>query len=158
MRCQDVGVDDLAAMRLAIEEAQHAAAHDDVPIGAVVLSPEGEVIGRGRNRREVDGDPTAHAEILALREAGVNRRHWRLEGCTLVVTLEPCAMCAAAAVQARLARLVFGAPDPKAGAVVSLFELCDDERLNHRVPWTAGVLRERSEQLLGAFFAARRRG
>jgi tRNA(adenine34) deaminase len=151
-------VDDIAAMRLAIEEAQHAAAHDDVPIGAVVLSRDGEVIGRGRNRREIDGDPTAHAEILALREAGATLRSWRLDGCTLVVTLEPCAMCAAAAVQARLGRLVFGAPDPKAGAVVSLFELCDDQRLNHRVPWTAGVLRERSEELLRAFFEARRGG
>lgn len=158
MRCQDDGVDETAAMRLAIEEAQHAAAHDDVPIGAVVLSADGEVIGRGRNRREIDADPTAHAEILALREAGRAMGSWRLEGCTMVVTLEPCAMCAAAAVQARLARLIFGATDPKAGAVVSLFELCDDERLNHRVPWTAGVLRERCEALLKDFFEERRRG
>jgi len=157
MRCQDGGVDEIAAMRLAIEEAQHAASHDDVPIGAIVLSADGEVIGRGRNRREIDGDPTAHAEILALREAGQTLRSWRLDGCTLVVTLEPCAMCAAAAVHGRLGRLVFGATDPKAGAVVSLFELCDDQRLNHRVPWTAGVMRERCEELLRDFFDARRR-
>ncbi len=149
-------MDDIDAMQLALEEARHALAHDDVPIGAVVLDPSGEVIGRGRNRREVDRDPTAHAEILALREAGSARGGWRLDGCTLVVTLEPCAMCASAAVQARLGRVVFGATDPKAGAVVSLFELCDDERLNHRVPWTAGVLRDGCEQLLRAFFEGRR--
>lgn len=143
------------AMRLALEEARGAAAHGDVPIGAVLLDEAGAVIAQAGNRREQDEDVSAHAEILVLREAG-RRRGWRLGGCTLVVTLEPCAMCAAAIVQARLDRVVFAAPDPKAGAVVSLFELCDDRRLNHRVPWTAGVLRDEAEALLRGFFEARR--
>jgi tRNA(adenine34) deaminase len=143
-------------MEQAIAEAELAAAHDDVPIGAVVLRDD-EVLARTHNRREVDGDPTAHAEVLALRAAARTLGTWRLEGCTLYVTLEPCTMCAGASVLARIARLVFGADDPKAGAVGALYDIPRDPRLNHRVEVVRGIEAERCGELLTAFFAARRR-
>jgi tRNA(adenine34) deaminase len=143
-------------MREAIAEAELAAAHDDVPIGAVIVH-DGEVIARGHNRREADTDPTAHAEILALRGAARQLGSWRLEGCTLYVTLEPCTMCAGALVLARLDRLVFGADDPKAGAVGALYDVPRDPRLNHQVEVVRGVDAERCGDLLRSFFAARRR-
>ena len=142
-------------MRDALAEARAAIEHDDVPIGAVVVK-DGAIIARGRNRREVDEDPTAHAEILALRDAARATGHWRLEGCTLYVTLEPCFMCAGACVNARLERLVFAAPDPKAGAVGSLANVPADERLNHRPDVTSGVLADEAASLLRAFFRVRR--
>jgi tRNA(adenine34) deaminase len=142
-------------MRAAIAEAEAAAAHDDVPIGAVIVR-DGEVVGRGHNRREADQDPTAHAEILALREAARTLGSWRLDGCTLYVTLEPCAMCAGATVLARLPRLVFAADDPKAGAVGALWDIPRDERLNHRVEVIRGVLADECGALLRDFFEARR--
>jgi tRNA(adenine34) deaminase len=148
-------VDTDEAMRLAIDEARAALAHGDVPIGAVVLR-EGAVIASRHNERELAGDPTAHAEILALRDAAATVGHWRLSDCTLVVTLEPCVMCAGALVNARVGTLVYGATDPKAGAVVSLYEICADRRLNHRLPVTGGVHAEECGELLRAFFAARR--
>jgi tRNA(adenine34) deaminase len=151
---------DTAWMDAAIAEAELAAGHDDVPIGAVVVRTTGavaEVVGRGHNRREVDQDPTAHAEILALRETARSLGTWRLEGCTLYVTLEPCTMCAGALVLARLDRLVFGADDPKAGAVGALYDIPRDPRLNHRVEVTRGVEAERCGELLRSFFTARRR-
>lgn len=141
-------------MRLALAEALRAG--DDVPIGAVVLSPSGEVIGRGRNERELHGDPTAHAEIVAMREAARAVGEWRLEGCTLVVTLEPCTMCAGAIVNARIARLVFGASDEKAGAVGSLWDVVRDRRLNHRPEVVRGVLEAECAALLKEFFAQQR--
>ncbi len=140
-------------MRAALALAGEAAAHDDVPVGCVVVGPDGAIVGRGENRREVDADPTAHAEIVALRAAARALGTWRLEGCTAVVTLEPCAMCAGALVNARVGRLVFGAVDPKAGAVVSLFTIGNDARLNHRFAVTAGTLATESAALLQAFFA-----
>jgi tRNA(adenine34) deaminase len=143
-------------MDQAIAEAELAAAHDDVPIGAVVVR-DGELLARAHNRREVDQDPTAHAEILALRDAARALGTWRLEGCTLVVTLEPCTMCAGALVLARLDRLVFGADDPKAGAVGALYDIPRDPRLNHQVEVVRGVEAERCGELLRSFFAARRR-
>ena len=147
-----------AAMRLALSEASAAAAHGDVPVGAVVLDENGEVIASAHNRREIDDDPLAHAEMLALRQARDGRPSggWRLDGCTLVVTLEPCAMCAGAIAQTRLQRLVFGAFDPKAGAVSSLFDVLRDPRLPHRVDVVSDVLAAESEALLRAFFDARR--
>jgi tRNA(adenine34) deaminase len=148
--------DDAAAMRLAIAEAQAAVVHGDVPIGAVVMRG-GEVIARRHNERELTGDPTAHAEVLALRDAAGVVGHWRLLDCTLYVTLEPCIMCAGALVNSRIARVVYGATDPKAGAVESLYRVCADERLNHRPPITSGVLADECGALLKAFFAARRR-
>jgi len=143
-------------MRLALEEARAAPAHGDVPVGAVVVGLDGVLLGRGRNRREEATDPTAHAELEAMREAARGLGSWRLDGCTLVVTLEPCAMCAGAAAQARLARLVFGADDPKAGAVTSLWDLVRDPRLPHRMEVHRGVLGEESAELLRAFFRGRR--
>jgi tRNA(adenine34) deaminase len=143
-------------MALAVAEAEAAAAHDDVPIGAVVVV-DGEVVAAGHNRREVDADPTAHAEILALREAARARGSWRLDGATLYVTLEPCAMCAGALVLARIDRVVFGADDPKAGAVGALWDIPRDPRLNHRVEVVRGVRGEECSRLLKDFFAARRR-
>jgi tRNA(adenine34) deaminase len=143
-------------MRLAIDEAQAAQVTGDVPIGAVVVGPAGDVIGRGRNAREAEGDPTAHAEILALRAASAAVGSWRLEGCTLVVTLEPCAMCAGAAVLARVARLVYGTADPKGGAVGSLWDLVRDRRLNHRPEVVSGVLADECAALLREFFDAQR--
>ena len=144
------------SMRLALAEATAALATGDVPIGAVVLSPAGEVIGRGRNVREATADPTGHAEVVALREAAAAVGEWRLDGCTLVVTLEPCTMCAGAIVLARVARLVFGAFDPKAGAVGSLWDVVRDRRLNHRPEVIAGVLASEQTALLDTFFASHR--
>jgi tRNA(adenine34) deaminase len=144
------------SMREALAEARLAVAHDDVPVGAVVVDPDGRIIGRGHNRREVDGDPVAHAEVVAIRDAAASLGTWRLDGCTLVVTLEPCTMCAGALVQARVATLVFGADDAKAGAVVSLFDAVRDPRLPHTPAVVRGVLAEESASLLRAFFADRR--
>jgi tRNA(adenine34) deaminase len=144
-------------MEEALAEARAAESQGDVPIGAVVVRA-GQVIARGRNRREADRDPTAHAEILALRDAATSVGAWRLAGCTLYVTLEPCFMCAGAVVNARLDRLVYGAPDPKAGAVESLGSVCSDARLNHRPRVTGGVLASASGDLLRRFFRARRGG
>jgi tRNA(adenine34) deaminase len=147
-------------MSEALAEARAAAAHDDVPIGAVVVrtgpSGEAEVVGRGHNRREIDQDPTAHAEILALREAAGTLGSWRLEGCTIHVTLEPCVMCAGALVLARLDAVVFGADDPKAGAVGALYDVPRDPRLNHRLEVVRGVEAEACGDLLRGFFRARR--
>lgn len=145
-----------AAMWLALDEARAALATGDVPVGAVVLSPEGLVVGRGRNVREQRADPTGHAEVVALREAAATRGGWRLDGCTLVVTLEPCTMCAGAAVLARVARVVFGAYDDKAGAVGSLWDVVRDRRLNHRPEVVTGVLAAESRALLEEFFRAHR--
>jgi tRNA(adenine34) deaminase len=127
-----------------------------VPVGAVVLGPEGMLLGAGHNAREADGDPTAHAEVLALRAAARSLGRWRLDGCTLAVTLEPCTMCAGALVLARVSRLVFGAWDPKAGAAGSVRDVVRDHRLNHRVEVVGGVLQDECGDLLRAFFAARR--
>jgi len=143
------------AMAMALAEAERAPEHGDVPVGAVVLV-DGEVVAARHNERERSGDPTAHAELLALRDAAAARHDWRLPDATLVVTLEPCPMCAGAAVAARVGRLVFGAPDPKAGACGSLYNLCADPRLNHEVQVTAGVQRERVADLLSTFFASQR--
>lgn len=142
-------------MGVALGEARAAAEHGDVPVGAVVLRDE-QVIAARHNEREVLGDPTAHAEILAMRDAAAHIGHWRLLDCTLVVTLEPCAMCAGAMVNARLGRLVYGAADPKAGASGSVFDITAEPRLNHRVPVTAGVMADACGQILKDFFAARR--
>jgi tRNA(adenine34) deaminase len=142
-------------MRLAIAEATRAGG-TDIPVGAVVLDPAGTVIARAANRREADGDPTAHAELVALRAAAKAAGNWRLIGCTLVVTLEPCTMCAGAVTLARVDRLVFGAADPKAGAVGSLWDVVRDRRLNHRPEVVSGVLAAECGMLLRAFFAARR--
>lgn len=144
------------SMRLALAVARQAAATDDVPVGAVVLDPEGHVIGQGVNRREADHDPSAHAEVVALRLAGQASGNWRLDGCTLVVTLEPCAMCAGALVSARIEQLVFGAYDQKAGAVGSRWDLVRDRRLNHRPEVVGGVLAAESTELLQDFFASQR--
>lgn len=141
-------------MTLALEEAERAL--PDVPIGAVVVDAGGEVIGRGHNEREATGDPTAHAEVLAIREAARHVGEWRLTGCTLVVTLEPCTMCAGAIVLSRLDRLVFAAYDEKAGAVGSLWDVVRDRRLNHRPEVVAGVLATESAALLDDFFARHR--
>lgn len=149
-------MDHVAAMRLALDEARDALATGDVPVGAVVLDPTGEVIGRGRNTRERDADPTGHAEVVAIREAAAARGEWRLEDCTLVVTLEPCTMCAGAVVASRLKTLVFGAWDEKAGAVGSLWDVVRDRRLNHRPEVVSGVLAEESSALLIGFFAQHR--
>ncbi|MFF0943722.1 tRNA adenosine(34) deaminase TadA [Kocuria sp. CPCC 205300] len=145
-------------MRLALAEARAALATEDVPIGAVVVAADGTVLGRGRNRREADGDPTAHAEVLALREAARALGTWRLDGCTLVVTLEPCAMCAGALVLARVPRVVLGAWDDKAGAAGSVLDVLRERRLNHWVEVTGGVLQEECSRLLLDFFAGHRRG
>jgi tRNA(adenine34) deaminase len=145
-----------AAMDAALVEARAALATDDVPIGAVVLGPSGEVLGTGRNVREADHDPTGHAEVVAIRAAATALGSWRLEGCTLVVTLEPCTMCAGAVVLARLARLVYGAHDPKAGAVGSLWDVVRDRRLNHRPEVLSGVRAEECGALLDAFFRGHR--
>ncbi len=144
------------AMQLALAQARAAADHLDVPIGAVVVR-NGEVIAARHNERELVGDPTAHAEVLALRDAAAVVGHWRLLDCTLYVTLEPCVMCAGALVNSRIGQVVYGATDPKAGAVESLYLVCSDDRLNHRPPVVGGVLADECGQLLKAFFAARRR-
>lgn len=147
---------DEAHMLHALAFAREALADGDVPVGAVVVDGSGTVIGTGRNTRERDADPTGHAEIVALREAAAARGEWRLDDCTLVVTLEPCTMCAGAIVQSRVAQLVFGAWDEKAGAVGSLWDVVRDRRLNHRPEVTAGVLAEESAALLQEFFRAHR--
>lgn len=143
-------------MRDALAVAQAAADHGDIPVGAVVLGPDGEVVAAGGNERELTGDPTAHAEVVALRRAAVARGEWRLADCTLVVTLEPCTMCAGAAVAARIGHIVFGAFDEKAGAVASLFDVVRDPRLNHRPRITSGVLAKECAALLLDFFEERR--
>ena len=143
-------------MNLALEQAREAAHHGDVPVGAILVR-EGKVVASGHNRREIDGDPTAHAEVVVLREAAKDLGHWRLEGCTLYVTLEPCPMCAGALVNARVPKLVFGAFDPKAGASGSLMNLCQDSRLNHRLEILSGVLEEECSSILKDFFRLRRR-
>jgi tRNA(adenine34) deaminase len=164
-------------MRLALAEAASAAAADnprrpdgddtggdpgllrsEVPVGAVIVGPGGDVLARAHNQRERDADPTAHAEILAIRAAARALRSWRLEGCTLAVTLEPCPMCAGAVVAARISRVVYGAADPKAGAAGSLWDIPRDRRLNHRAEVIGGVLAEESAVLLRDFFARRRSG
>jgi tRNA(adenine34) deaminase len=142
-------------MAVALEAARAASGHGDVPIGAVVVR-DGEVIARARNRREVDHDPAGHAEVLALREAGKHLSSWRLGDCALYVTLEPCVMCAGAIVLARVPLVVFGAPDPKAGAVISIAQLFEERGLNHHPRWRMGVLRPESEALLKSFFADQR--
>lgn len=143
-------------MRAALEQARLAPAGGDVPIGAVVVDRDGRVLGRGHNVREAEGDPVGHAEVIALREAGRAVGSWRLAGCSLVVSLEPCAMCAGAAVLARVERIVYGATDPKAGAVGSLWDLPRDQRLNHRPEVVPGILAEACATLLDNFFASRR--
>ncbi len=145
-------MDDITWMRHALDEARRAAEHDDVPIGAVAVL-NGAIIARAHNRREIDGDPTAHAELLAIREAARVIGHWRLEGVTLYCTLEPCAMCAGAMILARLPRLVVGAPDPKAGAGGSVMDLLAHPQFNHRVEVTSGVLAGEAADLLVRFFA-----
>jgi len=145
------------AMSAAIAQARLAEQIGEVPIGCVIVhDPTGEIIATGHNLRQTQHDPTAHAEIIALRAAGQQRRHWRLIDCTLYVTLEPCPMCAGAIVNARLPRLVYGCDDPKAGAVRTLFTLCEDQRLNHRVQVTAGVMAAECAALLTDFFKAQR--
>lgn len=146
------------AIDAALAEARRALDHDDVPIGALVLDSSGTPIGVGHNERELTGDPTAHAEVLALRRAAAHRGDWHLEGCTLVVTLEPCTMCAGALVAARIERLVFGAYDPKAGAVASLWDVVRDPRLNHRVEVVGGIDEAQCGAVLRDFFAQRRDG
>jgi len=146
----------IEAMDLALIEAQAALAHDDVPVGAVVLH-QGEVIAARHNERELNNDPIAHAEVLALQDAAAHLGQWRLDECTMYVTLEPCAMCAGAAVNARLGRIVFGADDPKAGAVISQYQLLVGDRLNHRVEVSSGIGAELSAEMLRSFFRKRRR-
>ncbi len=143
-------------MRLALEEARAAGRRGDVPVGAVVLDPGGGLLAAGGNERELAGDPTAHAEVVAVRRAAARLGQWRLTGCTLVVTLEPCTMCAGAIVASRVDHLVFGAFDLKAGAVASLFDVVRDPRLNHRPRVTSGVLVAECEDLLAEFFGERR--
>jgi tRNA(adenine34) deaminase len=145
-------MDDVTWMRRALDEARRATEHGDVPVGAVAVL-DGAIIARAHNRREIDGDPTAHAELLAIREAARVIGHWRLEGVTLYCTLEPCAMCAGAMVLARLPRLVVGAPDPKAGAGGSVMDVLAHPDLNHRVEVTSGVLADEAAALLVSFFA-----
>ncbi|HET6357807.1 tRNA adenosine(34) deaminase TadA [Streptomyces sp. NPDC002659] len=142
-------------MRLAIEEAERAALSGDVPVGAVVLSADGTLLAAGHNEREATGDPTAHAEVLAIRRAAALLGQWRLGGCTLVVTLEPCTMCAGAIVQSRVDRVVYGARDEKAGAAGSLWDVVRDRRLNHRPEVITGVLERECAQQLTDFFRER---
>lgn len=140
------------AMREAIREAEFARTQGDVPVGAVLLDPNGLIIGRGYNRREVDLDPVAHAEIVAMREGATHLKNWRLDGCTLVVTLEPCAMCAGAIAQSRISRVVFGAWDEKAGAVGSVWDVLRDPRAIYKVEVHSGVLESECAALLSTFF------
>jgi tRNA(adenine34) deaminase len=146
---------DVSYMQLALAEARQAAAKGEVPVGAIVARA-GEVVGRGHNQRETQQSPLAHAEMLAIQQASRGLRTWRLSDCDLYVTLEPCVMCVGAILQARVRRLVFGCLDAKAGAVESLFGLCDDSRLNHRLPVTGGLLARESADLLESFFKALR--
>lgn len=147
---------DADAMRRALALAAEASAAGEVPVGAVVLDEDGAVLGEGRNRRELDHDPSAHAEIVAMREAARRIGSWNLEGCTLVVTLEPCVMCAGALLQARVSRLVFGAWDEKAGAAGSMYDVVRDRRLPYRAEVVGGVREDDAQALLRAFFEARR--
>src|SRR5512137_294902 len=142
-------------MALALDEARRAGALGEVPIGAVVVC-DGAVVATGHNRREVDHDPAGHAEFIAIREAARRLERWRLSDCTVYVTLEPCPMCAGLMHQARIARCVYGAPDPKAGALGTLYDLSSDERLNHRFDVTSGILAEASAEMLRSFFAVLR--
>jgi tRNA(adenine34) deaminase len=144
-------------MRWALQQADQAAHRGDVPVGCVIVDGRGTLVACGRNRREQDQDPTAHAEMVALRLAAAARGHWRLSDCTLYVTLEPCPMCAGAIVNARVARLVYGCHDPKAGAVRTLMRITDDDRLNHRAEVIEGVLADDCAQRLKDFFARLRR-
>jgi tRNA(adenine34) deaminase len=146
---------DASYMKLALAEARKAGKKGEVPVGAVVVR-DGEIIGRGHNQREVKQSPLAHAEILAIQQAARRLSNWRLSECDLYVTLEPCVMCVGAILQARIRRLVFGCLDAKAGAVESLYGLCDDARLNHRLPVTGGILARESTELLESFFKALR--
>ena len=145
-----------AFMDMALLEARAAVEHGDVPVGAVLVGPDGKVVASEHNRREEHSDPTAHAELLVLSKAAKASGDWRLTGHTLVVTLEPCAMCSGAAVWARVDRIVYGAPDPKAGAAWSLFNIPQDERLNHQIELVAGVQEAKATTLLEGFFATRR--
>jgi tRNA(adenine34) deaminase len=144
-----------AFMGAALKQAAMAAAAGDVPIGAVIVR-DGQILAAAHNRRIIDADPTAHAEMLAIRAAAATAGDWRLTGCTMVVTLEPCAMCAGAIVLARLDRLVYGADDPKAGAVRTLYRLCEDERLNHRLEVLSGCRAEECGRMLSEFFRRQR--
>ncbi len=146
---------DEAWMRRALDEARRAETLGEVPVGAVIVR-DGALLAAAHNRRIIDADPTAHAEMLAIRAAAAALGDWRLEGCTLVVTLEPCCMCAGAIVLARVERLVYGAADPKAGAVETLYRLCEDPRLNHRLQLAGGVLAEECGRLLAEFFRRQR--
>lgn len=148
----DQSTQDAEYMQLAIEQAKIAESYDEVPIGAIVVY-EGEVIARGYNRRELDEDPAGHAEFIALKKASEKLGHWRLSGCTVYVTLEPCLMCAGLMYQSRIDRCVYGARDPKAGALGTLYQINADERLNHRFEVTAGVLEDECAGLLSGFFA-----
>ena len=148
-------VDDTAAMRLALEEAAEAAANGEVPVGAVVVV-DGEIVASRHNEEEGLGDPTAHAELLAIRDAAARLGGWRLHGATVVTTLEPCPMCAGGLWSAQVARLVFGAANPKSGACGSLYNVCADPRLNHEVDVVGGVLEDEAADLLGDFFSDRR--
>jgi tRNA(adenine34) deaminase len=144
-------------MGVALEEARGALDHDDVPVGAIIARIDsGEIVARRHNERELTGDPTAHAEVLALRDAAHVLGRWRLDDCALVVTIEPCPMCAGAALAARIGRVVFGAPDPKAGALGSLYNLAADPRLNHEPEVVDGVRADEAAALLAEFFATRR--
>ena len=150
-----IALDHEQAMRMALVEARNATLHGDVPVGAVVVV-DGNVVARGHNEREKRSDPTAHAELIAIKEAAKALGGWRLENATLVVTLEPCPMCAGALVASRMGGLVFGATDPKAGSCGTLYNLCADPRLNHELPVTAGVLAEECGALLSKFFSTLR--
>jgi tRNA(adenine34) deaminase len=143
-------------MRAALREAEKGAAAGEIPVGAAVISPEGRILARAHNRSIAASDPTAHAEILALRGAARRIGNYRLTGCRLVVTLEPCPMCAGAAVIARMAEIIYGTPDPKGGAVSTLYRIASDPRLNHRAAVTSGVLAEECAALLTSFFRSRR--
>ncbi len=151
----EVAPEMVVAMRAALSEARAAPAHGDVPVGAVVVR-DGEIVAARHNERELSSDPTAHAEVLALRDAAATLGRWRLDDCTLVVTLEPCVMCAGAALNARIGALVYGAADLKGGATASLYNVCADPRLNHNPPVVHGVLASESARLLEEFFAERR--
>ena len=143
-------------MRIAIEEGALAAQSGDVPVGAVLFDENGTILAKNHNRREADRDPTAHAEILVLREAGERLGRWRIPGATLIVNLEPCAMCAGAMVLARIKRIVYGAQDAKTGAIESLYQLTNDSRLNHQVEIVSGILADEASQQLKRFFRERR--
>jgi tRNA(adenine34) deaminase len=144
-------------MQIALNEAALATSHADIPVGAVLVSADGIELARGHNQRESSGDPTAHAEIIALRAAAIAQRHWRLNDSTLYVTLEPCPMCAGALINARVKRVVYGCTDPKAGAIDTLYQLGTDARLNHRLEVTSGVLAQAAREQLQQFFQALRR-